>query len=88
MAYGPTSSYSKIQQAVAANSSGSTLDPIAAAQAFFNANERISAGYLEDVIFFGNFRLQAGVRFDNGGTSFLANQIAYDANKNPTITPI
>jgi outer membrane receptor protein involved in Fe transport len=88
MAYGPTSSYSKIQQAVTANSSGSTLDPVAAAQAFFNANERISAGYLEDVIFFGNFRQQAGVRFDNGGTSFLANQIAFDANGNPTITPI
>jgi TonB-dependent receptor len=88
MAYGPTSSYGKIQQAVTANSTGSTLDPVAAAQAFFNANERISAGYLEDVIFFGKFRLQGGVRFDNGGTSFLANQIAYDANKNPTITPI
>jgi TonB-dependent receptor len=88
MAYGPTSSYSKIQQAVTANSTGTTLDPVAAAQAFFNANERISAGYLEDVIFFGNFRLQGGVRFDNGGTHFLANQIAYDANGNPTITPI
>jgi TonB-dependent receptor len=88
MAYGPTSSYSKIQQAVTANSTGVTLDPIAAAQAFFNANERISAGYLEDVIFFRNFRLQGGIRFDNGGTHFLANQIAYDANGNPTITPI
>jgi hypothetical protein len=62
MAYGPTSSYGKIQQEVTANSSGSTFDPIAAAQAFFNANERISAGYLEDVIFFGKFRLQGGVR--------------------------
>jgi TonB-dependent receptor len=88
MAYGPTSSYNKIQQAVTANSTGTTLDPVAAAQAFFNANERISAGYVEDVIFFGNFRLQGGVRFDNGGTHFLANQIAYDANGNPTITPI
>jgi outer membrane receptor protein involved in Fe transport len=28
------------------------------------------------------------VRFDNGGTHFLANQIAYDVNGNPTITPI
>jgi TonB-dependent receptor len=88
MAYGPTSSYNKIQQAVIANSTGTTLEPVAAAQAFFNANERISAGYVEDVIFFGNFRLQGGVRFDNGGTHFLANQIAYDANGNPTITPI
>ena len=88
MAYGPTSSYAKIQQAVAANSAGSVLDPISAAQAFFNANERISAGYLQDVIYFGHFRLQGGVRFDNGGTHFLANQIIYDAQGNPTISPI
>ena len=40
------------------------------------------------MIFFGNFRLQGGVRFDKGGTHFLANQIAYDTNGNPTITPI
>jgi TonB-dependent receptor len=88
MAYGPTSSYTKIQQAVTANSAGSVLNPISAAQTFFNANERISAGYIEDVIFFGNFRLQGGLRFDNGGTHFLANKIAYDALGNPTISPI
>ena len=87
-AYGPTSSYAKIKGEVAANSTGFSLDPVAAAQAFFNANERISAGYIEDVIFFGRFRLQGGVRFDNGATHFLANQIAYDALGNPTITPI
>jgi len=88
MAYGPTSSYSKIQAAVAANSNGLSLDPVAAAQSFFHADERISAGYIEDVIFFGNFRLMGGVRFDNGATHFLANQIAYDANGNPNISPI
>jgi TonB-dependent receptor len=86
-AYGPTSSYSKIQTAVAANSTGLSLDPVAAAQAFFNANERISAGYLEDVIFFGHFRLQGGIRFDNGATHFLANTITFDAQGNATITP-
>jgi TonB-dependent receptor len=87
-AYGPTSSYAKILAAVAANSTGLSLDPVGAAQAFFHADERISAGYLEDVIFFGNFRLQGGVRFDNGATHFLANQIAFDANGNPNISPI
>ena len=87
-AYGPTSSYSRIQQAVVANSAGFTLDPIAAAQAFFNANERITAGYLQDVIFFGHFRLQGGVRFDSGATHFLANKITYDSQGNPTISPI
>ncbi len=88
LAYGPTSSYSKIQTAVIANSTGLTLDPVGAAQAFFHADERISAGYIEDVIFFGNFRLMGGVRFDNGATHFLANQIAYDANGNAAISPI
>ena len=87
-AYGPVSSYNKIQQAVAANSAGFVFDSIGADQAFFNANERISAGYLEDVIYFGHFRLQGGVRFDNGGTHFLANQITYDAQGNPTVSPI
>jgi TonB-dependent receptor len=89
-AYGPTSSYSKILSAVAANSGAFTSSDttVADAQAFFNVDERISAGYLEDVIFFGNIRLQGGVRFDNGATHFLANQVAYDANGNPTISQI
>ncbi len=64
MAYGPTSSYDRILKAVAANSAGAVLDPIGFAQSSFNANERISAGYVEDVIFFGNLRLQGGIRFD------------------------
>ncbi len=89
-AYGPTLGFGKGLSAIAANSGAFTASDttVGDAQAFFNADERISAGYIEDVIFFGNFRLQGGVRFDNGGTHFLANQTAYDANGNPTITPI
>ena len=96
-AYGPTSSYNKILQAVAANATNFSEDVVGddttTAQAFFNANERISSGYLEDVIYFGNFRLQGGVRFDAGSTHFLANQVTanVDANGNslpPTVTPI
>jgi TonB-dependent receptor len=89
-AYGPTSSYPKILSAISANASAFTAadTTVADAQAFFNANELISAGYLEDVIFFGHFRLEGGVRFDNGSTHFLANQINFDANENPTISPI
>src|SRR3984885_37791 len=89
-AYGPTLAFGKGLSAIAANAGAFTASDttVSDAQAFFNADERISAGYIEDVIFFGNFRLQGGVRFDNGGTHFLANQIAYDANGNPTITPI
>jgi len=36
-----------------------------------NADERIYAGYLQDVIFFGNFRLQGGVRFEGTSITFL-----------------
>ncbi len=89
-AYGPTLAFGKGLSAIEANSGAFTAvdTTVSDAQAFFNANERISAGYLEDVIFFGQFRLTGGVRFDSGATHFLANQIAYDANGNPTITPI
>ena len=95
--YGPTSSYNKILNAVTANASAFALDNIgslsSSAAAFFNADERISAGYLEDVIFFGNFRLQGGVRFDNDSTHFLANNVTanYDSQGNPlpaTVTPV
>ena len=79
LAYGPTSSYYQIQQAVAANAGAFTEDTVGDlsknAGAFFNANERISAGYIEDVIYFGNVRLEGGVRFDAGGTHFLANKV-------------
>ncbi len=75
MAYGPTTSYGKILQMVA-KSGGFTEDVAGDSgtwySAFFNADERITAGYIEDVIFVGPVRLQGGVRFDNGGTHFLA----------------
>ena len=75
-AYGPTTSYDKILKAVSANASGFTADVFDNSNtwygAFFNADERISAGYLEDVIFLGHVRLEGGVRFDNGNTHFLA----------------
>jgi TonB-dependent receptor len=96
-AYGPASSYSKILNAFLANQSAFSLDTVNAAtteaEAFFNADERISAGYLQDVIYFGKFRLQGGVRFDNGSTHFLANNVTanQDSQGNPlapTITPI
>jgi TonB-dependent receptor len=79
MAYGPTSSYDSIVKAVAANPGAFSEDIVGdtttTAQAFFNANERITSGYIEDVLFIGNVRLQGGVRFDAGSTHFLANTI-------------
>jgi TonB-dependent receptor len=90
MAYGPTLDFNKGLKAVAANAGAFVANDTTVndAGAFFNADERISAGYIEDVIYFGRVRLQGGVRFDNGATHFLANQITFDANGNPTITPI
>lgn len=96
-AFGPASSYNKILNAFEANSSAFVLDSVNAVstevQAFFNADERISAGYLEDVIYFGKFRLQGGVRFDNDATHFLANNVTanQDAQGNPltpTVVPV
>jgi TonB-dependent receptor len=75
-AYGATTSYDKILKMVAANAGAFSEDiPGDSNQwykAFFNADERISAGYVQDVIFVGPVRLEGGVRFDNGGTHFLA----------------
>ena len=75
-AYGATTSYDKILQTVAANAGGFTSDVFDDSNtwysSFFNADERITAGYIQDVIFIGPVRLQGGVRFDNGGTHFLA----------------
>ncbi len=89
-AYGPTLAFGKGQAAIAANAGSFALNDTTVndARVFFNADERIAAGYIQDVIFFGHFRLQGGVRFDNGGTHFLANQASKDANGNFTITPV
>ena len=76
MAYGPTTSYDRILQTVGSNSGGFTSDIFDDSNtwygAFFNADERITAGYIEDVIFIRSVRLEGGVRFDNGSTHFLA----------------
>lgn len=95
-AYGAMSSYSKVFQSVKANSSAFALDRVnsitTAAQTFFNAEERITAGYLQDVIFFGNIRLQAGLRFDNDAMHFYANNVTANVDDQgnplpPTVTP-
>ena len=74
-AYGPTTSYDAILKKVAAT--GGFTEDIAGDSgtwysSFFNADERISAGYIQDELFIGRVRLQGGVRFDNGATHFLA----------------
>jgi TonB-dependent receptor len=96
-AYGPTSNYNTILRAVAANTGAFALDTVGSITqsqaAFFNANERVSAGYIQDVVFLGKWRLQGGVRFEGTGTHFLANQLTANVDNQgnslpPTITPI
>jgi TonB-dependent receptor len=96
-AYGPTSDYKKITGAVAANPGAFAFDPVNSASrseaAFFNADERVSAGYIQDVAFIGKFRIQGGLRIEGTSTHFLANQLTanVDAAGNPalpTVTPI
>jgi len=95
-AYGPTSDYNKILKAVTANMGGFSLDQVGSItqsqHAFFNADERVTAGFIQDVIFVGKLRLQGGVRFEGTGTHFLTNQLTanVDGAGNPlppTITP-
>jgi TonB-dependent receptor len=91
LSYRPTSNYILIQRAIAANSGQFAPDVATnirrSAGAFFDANERISAGYLQNVISFGKLRLQTGVRFDSASTGFLANTIVTSDPNDPTVTP-
>src|SRR5713226_94410 len=60
------------RQTVAANATQFSVDQARSirrsAGAFFDANERIYAGYVQNVISFGKLRLQTGVRFDAADT--------------------
>ena len=97
-AYGPTSNYNRIISAVGANPGAFALDgpgSISQSQAaFFNANERVTAGYLQDVIFVGQLRVQGGVRFEGTSDHFLTNQITAQVDPvtgnpaNPLVAPV
>jgi TonB-dependent receptor len=99
LGYGPASDYDKIIQALRADLS--SANPILAFQrvasvqksegAFFDANERVYAGYLQNAVTIGKFRLQAGVRFDGTNTDFTTHAVDsnnLDAQGNPTIAPV
>jgi len=98
LGYGPTSDYGKIQQAIHADLASASpsllFQQLASIQksqgAFFDANERVSAGYIQNAISVGKFRFQAGVRFDGTTTDFTTHHVdatLIDANGNPLITP-
>ncbi len=95
-AYGPTTNYNRILSALAANPGAFALDGPGSIkqsqQAFFSANERIPAGYVQDVVFVGKLRLQGGVRFESTSDHFLTNQVTTQADAsgnpiNPLIVP-
>jgi TonB-dependent receptor len=80
--YGPTSNYNSIVRAAVPLLNDPTQFSFNEPQsdrrsngAFFDANERIYAGYLMNVISVGKLRLETGVRFDAAVTDFAANQI-------------
>jgi TonB-dependent receptor len=96
-AYGPASDYNKITQAFLANMGSFQFDPVnsitRSASAFFDSDERVYAGYLQNVISLGKFRLQTGVRFEGTNTHFLTNQLTANVDSAgnslpPTISPL
>jgi TonB-dependent receptor len=93
--YGPNSDYNLITKAVVANPGQFSLNQATSirrsAGAFFDANERIYAGYLQNVISFGKFRLQTGVRFDGTTEDFTTNTLTTNVDNQgnplpPTVT--
>jgi TonB-dependent receptor len=83
MGYGPMSDYNKIYKAIQADLSSPTptfmYQQVASVQksegAFFDANERIYAGYVQNAISIGKVRLQGGVRFDGANTDFTTHHV-------------
>jgi TonB-dependent receptor len=93
-AYGPVSDYNRILEAVQPNLGQFQLQQVKSVQrsegAFFDANERIYAGYLQNAISIGKFRLQAGVRFEGTNTEFTTHHVDSTqimANGDPQVTP-
>src|ERR1700731_1705659 len=95
--YGPTSNYNQIIQSVMANLAQFQLDQVGSitrsASAFFDANERVYAGYVQNAISFGKFRVQTGRRIEGTDTPVTTKQLTpnVDGSGNslpPTITPL
>jgi Outer membrane protein beta-barrel family len=95
--YGPTSDYNKIIQSVMGNLAQFQLDQVGSitrsASAFFDANERVYAGYVQNAISIGKFRGQAGLRVEGTDTAFTTNQLTANVDSMgnplpPTISPL
>ncbi len=95
-AYGTATDYNKILGAVASHPGAFKFNQVKSVtkgdQAFFNANEQVFAGYLEDVIFIKNLRIQGGLRFEGTNTHFFTYTVTaqYDDQGNsllPKVVP-
>ena len=95
--FGPTSDYNKIIHAVDATASGGSFpalqedpvaDGLASAAAFFDADERIYAGYLMNGISVGKWRFNTGVRFEDTQTGYLANELDKTNPSQTNVIPI
>jgi TonB-dependent receptor len=93
--YGPTSDYNKILQAaqvglISANNYQQLASIQKSEAAFFDSNERIYAGFVQDAISVGKFRFQAGVRFDGTNEDFTTHHVdatqPISAALNPCVT--
>jgi TonB-dependent receptor len=91
---GPLSTYDKLSNAFVsgigdgsftfdANTTRLRSDP-----SDYDANERVYAGYLMNVINFGKFRIQTGVRFEDTVTSNTANLVALNNGAYVSTTPV
>ena len=91
MAYGPASDYGKIVQAIVGSLGTQFTQDVPSSlrrslSAFYDADERVYAGYLQDAISLGKFRIQAGVRFDGTSEDFSTNQLDVTNPNNPVVT--
>jgi TonB-dependent receptor len=94
--YGPESDYNKILQGVykdiaLGGPNTLALDPLGSIQksqsAFFDSNERIYAGFIQDAISVGKFRFQAGLRFDGTSEDFTTHRVNANAAISNTLNP-
>jgi len=93
VAFGPASDYSKVQQAIVGSLTTQFTKDVASSlrrslAAFYDANERVYAGYVQDAISLGKFRIQAGVRFDGTNEDFSTNQLDVTDPNNPIVTVV
>ncbi len=82
----PAINYSSLLNFYNANTSAFTVDPIQTlvnnAGGDYDVAERVGAGYIMNVISFGRFRLNTGVRFESTTENVLGNVLSQDDQGN------